>query len=313
MSFNFTLSPSKNWKTICEKENNFFNSTPWQELLNRGLNSQTLYGWDDENQRGITLTVFKAGPFNIGYIGFPIGSILGKGFLTGADILEIKTTTLPISIHQLRFSCGAFEKKTKFPFKETQIPETQILNLDSWQLCNMPKLNRDIKKSNRSCFDIKIAVSNEDSKIIYNLYQKTIQRNFGSQKYTYQYFQELVSLSNETPNIHCLLSLLNNQVAGFIITVIDHHTTYYLHAAINLELRKYGVSDKLLYEAILLAKNNNSSKFNLMASPINNKSLIKYKEKWGAETKIQHNYQVDINSLMSKAFEYSIKIYNKLR
>ena len=86
----FTLTPPQYWDSLCLESDDLFNRVEWHNVLSRGFGCETIYGWDRENRSGMSITIFKAGPFKVGYIGFPVGGMLGKELLIHqAFVLEL--------------------------------------------------------------------------------------------------------------------------------------------------------------------------------------------------------------------------------
>jgi len=275
--FVFSTVPPKCWQVFCSRQGSLFYNVEWQKMLEKSFSSNTLYGWDGKHETGIVITIFKIGPFRIGYVGFPAGGTLGRQPLTDESIIGLRETLLPTTLHLLRIPVSAFGEKVVLDLDAVTVPETAIINLQEWQLLQMPKLNRDIKKANRSGLEV-IDASPVPShgKKCFQLYKDTIQRHDGNLRYNQNYFDALIQLSDNQPNLRCLLALLNDQIAGFVVIALHGKTAYYLHGAMDLSLRRYCTSDRLMYEAIVWAKDNRMNCFNFMASPSG--LLLKFKK-----------------------------------
>jgi len=68
----------------------------------------------------------------------------------------------------------------------------------------------------------------------------------------------------------------------------------------------------LLNEAIEWAKAQGSESFNLMSSPQGQDSLIKYKERWGAETREHRTYTLPVRASYH-VFHLAERVYRQLR
>ncbi len=304
----FTLTPPKNWHQDCATQSNLFQSQDWQMVLHQGFKTQAIYGWNPSNQTKMVITLFKAGPFKIGYLEFPVTDI--AEFSLNNDNITALKQSIPIPIDILYLPISAFTNATALDLNYVITSETAITDLPNWQLSQLPKkLRRDIKKANNSNLEVIDASTPDHGNICYQLYQQTIQRHNGNLRYTLDYFQAIMQLSQTQPKLRCLLAYLNGEIAGFLIVALHYQTAYYLHGAINFELKRYGISDKLLYEAILWAQSQQMKHFNFMASPPSQTSLIRYKEKWGGMTKTQKNYELNIRPLHSQGFKISKRLY----
>lgn len=187
-NFIFSTEPPLCWQDLCKKQGNLFHSLEWQTLLKQSFSTNIIYGWNAEIDTGIAITIFKVGPFRIGYIGFPVGGILGEQLLDNIDIMALSKAYLPSSIHLLRFPVSAFNENVEINLDYAITPETAIDDLQSWDLSKMPKLNRDIKKANRSGLRVVDASRlKSQGQICFNLYKETIRRNDGSLRYNENY------------------------------------------------------------------------------------------------------------------------------
>lgn len=122
-------------------------------------------------------------------------------------------------------------------------------------------------------------------------------------------------MSNKRSNLRCLLAFLNEKIIGFVVVGCHGETAYYLHGAMDPTFRKHCTSDRLLFEAIVWAKEKGMNCFNLMSSPSSQPTLIRYKEKWGGVTRGHKVYELPIKPLTVQAFKGSMWCYthfNKL-
>lgn len=310
--FIFIPNPPKYWHEICVSQGNLFHSVEWQSVLHNGFNSQTVYGWNAKTEKGLAITVFKVGPFRIGYVGFPVGGILGKEPLDNETLMALRKAHLPTALHLLRLPTSAFDDGLVLDLDSVTTPETAIVDLQRWQLSQVSKFQRNVRKAQRSGIQTTDASQAFHGTQLYRLYRQTILRHDGSLRYNADYFSALIELSLTHPDLRCLLVFLDRQIVGFLVVALQNDTAYYLHGAIDTPLRTYGGSALLFYEAIAWAKDRGMSCFNLMASPNKQASLIRYKEKLGGITKEQKVYELPIKPLYAKAFKRTMWFYNHL-
>lgn len=304
--FIFSLTPLDKSQTA-DTTQNLFDSPLWQQHLNRAFACRTLYGRHQPTDALFTITVFRVGLFNIGYLGFPVGSTS----LSPAAINKLQSADYPVPVHILRFSpsafsSGVFNQDTTLDLTATTVPETAITDLQAWDMAHLPKLKWGIKRANRSGLDIQETQSVSHAEYLYGLYKATIQRHAGSLRYPPAYFSGLVELSQKTGLVHCLLALQGDRIAGFIVTVQHGKTVYDLHSGFDPVFRTHRVLDKLIYEAIQQAQQGGAQCFNLMASPADQPSLVQFKEKWGATTRPQNSYTIDIDKRYARPFRLAL-------
>lgn len=283
--------PPADWAALCAREKLLFHSSDWIDLLESAFNVQTQYVWDDAAECGGAVSSFSAGPFKLGYLGFPYGGLVG-----GTDLNEEILTSwrvqnrgpLPVAI---RIPTSAFAESVdlSLPYEPTQ--ETAIVDLPSWTLAaTSGNHRRDIKKAMRSDLEISDANEARDSVGIFKLYHDTVKRHRGGLRYNETYFRNLILLARSNPHIRVRVARLDQKIAGFTVVIRHGTVACYLHGGIDLNYREHQPSALLLNEAIEWAKGLGCHCFNLMSSPLGQQSLVWYKEKWGAETRQHRTY-----------------------
>lgn len=298
---------------MCDREGSLFHSTDWQSLLTNGFGSEAVYAWESQGKCGAAITLFRAGPFRIGYLGFPFGGMLGdtalvndllNGFANEASIRK------PVCI---KVAASAFADPVELSLPSAITPETTILDLQSWGAHSVStNVKRDIKKASRSGLIITDAQGRDDSLQIYNIYKETISRHKGSLRYTRSYFSHLIELSAKRPEIRVIMARKNDQIAGFVVVARHADTAFYLHGGTYFPLRNDRPSALLLNEAIMAAKADGCRCFNMMSSPANQSTLVEYKEKWGGVTRDLKTYTANIHPSYY-LFRIAEKVYSLLR
>ncbi len=304
----FLLSKTRpdNWERLCGESGALFGSGVWQELLERSFKSRTIYASNDVE--GFAISVFRGGPFNIGYLGFPVGGGVGRtsGEMNYVDLLKaVKFHDMPICV---RIPVSAFKQGSQLDLPCQRNPETVIENLQDWNLGLVSKnLRRDIKKAERTELVIDAAKDPVIGDSLFDIYSQTVKRHGGSIRYSAVYFQELIKLSAVQPRLRVLIATRNTDIAGFLVVARHGDTAYYLHGGATPEFQKSSPSDLLLNNAIHNAQQARSQTFSLMASPPQQPSLIRYKEKWGGVTRDLKTYTV----ILSPSF-YLFRVVEKL-
>lgn len=282
--FTYSSNPPGHWQTLCENSDTFFASEDWQKLLRASFGCKTIYGSSSDS--GLVISSFKAGPFSVGYLGFPTGRVIGvRDTLqnTASALRAASEITLPVC---LRIPLSAFSNPPHLETPFVTSPETAITDLQNWDsMAVSKKLRRDIRKAEKAQFEIAAADVPALGETLFRIYENTVRRHRGSMRYTLKYFTGLQRLQRTNDAIRIIVAKKDDQIAGFAATVRDGLTSYYLHGGTDDRFRQNGPSDLLIQRAIHLAKNDGCEIFNLMASPTDQPMLVRYKEKWGGTTK----------------------------
>ncbi|MDH5260743.1 MAG: GNAT family N-acetyltransferase [Gammaproteobacteria bacterium] len=305
-----TVRPD-HWEQLCDESGAFFSGGAWLDLLASSFKCRTLYVTNDTE--GFSVSVFRGGPFHIGYLGFPVGGGVGKGS-AAQTLVEIigaaNNRHMPICI---RIPVSAFGQSPQLDHPFESNPETAIEDLQAWSLARVSKnLRRDIRKAQRSGLDVSLANSSVNGKELYDIYAQTVKQHGGAIRYNAEYFHELLGLARGNSRLRVLLAKQGNKVAGFAVTARHGDTTCYLHGGASLEHRKLSPSDLLLHRAICDAQHDGSQGFNLMASPEDQPSLVRYKEKWGGTTRNLRTYTIVLRPSY-QLFRLAEKIYRMIR
>lgn len=289
--------PPAHWPSLCNEHKLVFHSAEWTGLLASCFGTRTQYVWDEAAQSGAAVSSFAAGPFRLGFLGFPYGGMVGGGRLEDALLQRCrqrKSELLPVAI---RVPVSAFGKPAELSFPYDATPETAIVDLPSWSLdVTSGNHRRDVKKALRSDLVLMDAERVDDGTAIFEIYRDTVQRHRGGLRYNEAYFRELVMLGKSHPHVRVTLARLGETIAGFTIIVRHGDTACYLHGGIRLEHRACQPSALLLNAAIEWARGTGCQCFNLMSSPAGQESLVWYKEKWGAVTREHRSYTVPLRA-----------------
>jgi lipid II:glycine glycyltransferase (peptidoglycan interpeptide bridge formation enzyme) len=233
----------------------------------------------------LAFTLFGVGPFRLAYANFPIGLV---------TVEETLALTTPDVAHFLR-SHGAQILNFSTPhkinnmnnFKGTYLPETLIENLENWEESRLPAdVRYKVRRSRREGLQVR-KTTIKDSKYLYAFYKATIARRSGQMRYNLEYFQALTTLAEHDQHLNCTVAFSadRNEPCAFIVTAYDGDTAYYLHGGYDARYAHLRSGYGLMSLAIAHARDCGCKKFNLMASPLDQPALVKFKEKWGGKTR----------------------------
>lgn len=309
--FDFSALQPTSWDTLGHESSALFSTAPWQHVLEQSFGCRTIYALGESG--GFAISAFRAGPFRIGYLGFPIGAGIGVSpSLTGlADALRTcRLQGMPVC---LRIPVSAFGPQQTLDLPYQANPETAIEDLQNWQLESISKnLRRDIKKAQRSELAVSEVTDPRAADSIYAMYSGTVKRHGGSLRYNADYFQKLIKLSIVQPLLRVFVATRGSDTAGFLVMARHGTTSHYLHGGADPAYRKSSPSDLLLNHAIHAARLDGSETFSLMASPSDQLSLVRYKEKWGGVTRELRTYTLVLRPSY-RIFRILEKIYAVIR
>jgi lipid II:glycine glycyltransferase (peptidoglycan interpeptide bridge formation enzyme) len=279
---------------LCERSSAVFGSTGWQQVLESSFGCKTVYASD--GNVGAAITVFKAGPFSIGYLGFPAGSVIGDLAALDVIVSQLATSRPSPGLTCVRVPVSAFAAGPTLEHGSVSNPETAIVDLQQWDLMGVTKnLRRDIRKAERSGLNVESTTDVSHGSVLYSMYASAVKHHGGSLRYNAAYFSGLLDLAAHNQGVKVFAAKLDHDIIGFAVIVYHGDTAFYLHGGAASELRHLSPSDLILAEAIAAARSAGCEVFNFMASPADQPTLVRYKEKWGAETRPLRTYTVRLS------------------
>lgn len=292
--FSYSYEPPDHWNKLCASNGSLFATAEWQELLRASFACKTIYGSDIDG--GLVISSFKAGPFAVGYMGFPAGRFIGTQDSLRHALADLEVANRIRSPICLRVSLSAFSGPTDLELPFVTNPETAICDLQNWDsMAVSKKLRRDIRKVEKLGFEVMTCDDPSLGAILFKIYEGTVKRHSGSMRYTREYFDHFLQLSRRNKRLRVVVAKRDGQVAGFAATVREADITYYLHGGTDDQFRRESPSDLVLQTAINLARNDGCDVFNLMASPPDQPMLVSYKEKWGGISRELRTYTLALS------------------
>lgn len=307
--------PPPGWDNYYSGNGSLFQSSAWHAVLKEGLGATSKYLCDSECRPLTSITVFQPGPFRIGYAAFPVGRLHGAqseaafGFLSGRDKRAVQ---LPLD--SLRITVSGFTESSRpldLPFDA--LPETAIADLQKWDgsMLSSP-VRRNVRKALREQVAVDCGTS-ADAAAIWRLYCGTIGQHNGLRRYTEAYFHALVALSEKHERIVTRVARYQGNVIAYFISVLEGEEAIYLHGGFDRSYSAVRPSDLLYLDAIQDAKKAGYQRFNFLSSPVEQSDLVRFKEKWGGETRQERVYYFHVRPIRAQAFKYVLKAYRSIR
>lgn len=283
------------WQAIVNKRKSLFFDHPWQQLLTRTLGCRPIYFLDRDGQDGFIVQIFHKGPFRIGYVGYPIGGTVMGRAVGKARIERALADGLARELHVLRIRASAFRPEEGLENGMAE-PETCLLHLQRFNPHAHAKLRRALTRSERCHVSVREAPSEGSlASRMHQLYHDTLRRHGGVKRYGLAYFCELSRLATRDDRVRLFFAERDKKIAGYLVVLWEGDIAYYLHGAVDPDCKPYHVTDRLFYTAIKAAKQAGMTSFNLWLSPLNQPSLVRFKEKWGGVTRPHMSYEFPAN------------------
>lgn len=315
-SYEFSLQPPQYWESICAQHDSLFHTFTWQALLNNAFAADAIYVFEPTNGAATILHVFKASIFRVAYVAFPVGGMVNGQPVDNRLVRAICEAELPLRIDMLRVRSSPFPTVQTLSVPSTVVPETAVLHLQDWRLNALPAtVRRNIKKAQRSGVIVE-PPRNSVATRLHQLYVDTVHRHAGSLRYNQRYFVALLKLAERHPAVSCTTARLNEKVIGFVVVTYHNRMAIYLHGGIDRRYQSYRPADLLFADAIERAQNAGMTCFNMLQSPADQPSLVRFKEKWGGVTRDHHTYDIPIKPFPAAIFrmaEHGYRLLHRIR
>ena len=239
-------------------------SVEWVSALREGLGAKLL-----EMTDGPTIACFRAGPFQIAYPDFLVGTsssddleqILSAGKSMGADMLRIQ---------------GAEVFAHSRLMGTHDLGSIQISDLQQWKEEKWEKARRARNREARSALTIREGRPG-DGGLLYDLYCATLSRHGGLRKYTLPYFNIIAPHA-------ALIAELDGIPCAFVCRGFVRQKAFYMHGGHSALARQHYASDQLFLRMIRDARQAGMLSFDFLPTPPAQATLGAYKRAWGGET-----------------------------
>ncbi len=301
--------PFGDWGSMCTEAQSFFHGAAWQSLLSNALGAEAYYTRGQSFQLDAALAAFRAGPFSIGYIGFPLGSFLGGRKIRSSELEHVDFSGLSRIVDVLRFTSYE-DLACSSPRISSQLSyETVVHDLANWSINNLKShVRSSVKKAFRLGTTVTDDCDEKDAARLYRLYADTVLRHGGNLRYKERYFQELVRLCNNDNGAKCFVARRDDKIIGFNAVVYHEGTVFSLHEAMDEAVRQARSSDLLTNTAITWARDVGANAFNFLSSPRDQQSLVYYKEKWGGQTRDLYTNSVALRPWRAALFNFAVAV-----
>lgn len=274
-----TQGPQPKQSEWARQQGYLFSTAEWGHVL-EGLGCRVLFAWNKQLAAGVVVPIFMRGPFKVAFLGFPIA---GEAFdLLEPDAFEQLEAEL-VEVMRCSLVRGVRSRICELKGQVvTALPEVWIDDLKAWFGQRSKRLVKDLAFAARAVANLTIVSQAGDAMTSHSLYKQTIRGHGGKVRYTQEYFQRLKALCERdglVKGVSCLNA--RDRTVGFAYAARHGGVVYYLHGAVDAEVRSQGVGDLLLHRLVEWAHQTNARSFSLMASPKDQPGLLQYKKKWG--------------------------------
>ena len=307
-------SPGQEWDEFASRYTDLiFYQSVWSQVLKEGLGGQPLYFCLRERGdivAGLPGVLLNFRIFKILYASIPYGNLIGKQEYFGPFIEILEDEFRKRRIDQVRMTESPFSTPYPLDSFKPLIAKCTLLDLRRfgqerfWESYR-EEIRRAIRKAQKKGLYVKPATSRNEVEVFYRLYLSSMERNRAAAKYPLRWFHAFYEILIQRGMGDILFAMKGEgQYAAGVVLVHSATSYHYLHngsVADDLEARPNDLTvDYIIRKGVKEGK----AVLDFMGSDRDDLSLIRFKEKWGSQSRDIYTYIKDVNPFKSKIWEF---------
>lgn len=314
MEIKITESPGQEWDEFASRYTDLiFYQSIWSEVLKRGLGGKPLYFYlkdHGEIVAGLPGIFLNLKIIKVLYASIPYGNFIGEKRYFPFFLELIKKELPNWGIDQIRITeCPFFESYRGFEEFTPLLTKCTLLNLEQFKKKDIREnfrgdIKRAIKKAEKVGLYIKKGESHEELRNFYRLYLSSMERNQAIAKYPFRWFCVLYELLVKKNQAEIIFALKPPEIyiAG-VFLIISSSSLHYLHNGSERSYWGDRPNDFIIHYIIQEGIKKNKSILDFMGSDPMDFSLIRFKEKWGGDSKDIFTFVKNLNATRCKIWE----------
>ena len=305
-------SPGREWDEFASRYTDLiFYQSLWSQVLKEGLGGQPLYFYLREGGEifaGLPGVLLNFKIFKILYASIPYGQLIGEKsyYPPFLDLLENEFRRR--GIDQVRL--------IESPFSESYPPESfkrlpakctllDLRGVDKEKIWEGYKKNirRDVRKAQGNGITIRSGDFRKDVDLFHKLYLASMERNRAVAKYPFRWFETLYEIVAKKGLGAILIAEQNGVAVAGVVLIYSASSTHYFHNGSQYEFLKFCPNELLVHFSLENAIGKGNSFFDFMGSDPTDLSLLRFKEKWGAQSRDIFTYVKDYHALRCRIWE----------
>jgi hypothetical protein len=305
-------SPGKEWDEFASRYTDLiFYQSVWSRVLKQGLGGQPLYFYLKDGGgivAGLPGVLLNFKIFKILYASIPYGHLIGERSYFSAFLKLLETELRRRGIDQVRL--------TESPFSDSYPPESftpisakcSLLDLRGFEKKNIPEsypseVRRAVRKAQKQGLFVRRGTTRNEVQSFYRLYLSSMERNRAMARYPLRWFDALYKILIEQKRADFLFAIKGDEYAAGVALIYSSSSNHYLHngsAEAYLESRP---NDLIVDYIIQKGVEEGKATLDFMGSDPNDLSLLRFKEKWGSQSKDVITYVKDYHPFRCKIWE----------
>jgi lipid II:glycine glycyltransferase (peptidoglycan interpeptide bridge formation enzyme) len=135
-----------------------------------------------------------------------------------------------------------------------------------------------------------------------------MERNKAMAKYSLHWFETLYEILTKKEMGAVLIAELNGVAIAGVVLIYSASSTHYFHNGSQYEFLKFCPNELLVHSSIENAVEKRISFFDFMGSDPHDLSLLRFKEKWGGQSKDVCTYVKEYHPFRCKVWEWGKRL-----
>ena len=307
-------TPGQEWDEFASRHTDLiFYQSIWGRVLKEGLGGQPLYFYlkdGGEIVAGLPGVLLSFKIFKILYASIPYGHLIGEKSYYSVFLQLLEKEFRRKGIDQVRL--------TESPFSDSYPPESfkpiparcTLLDLKKFDTKRMREGYRSevrtaIRKAQKHGLLIKRAASRNEAETFSQLYSSSMERNRAITRYPLRWFYALFEILVRQGKADILFALTDvNEYAAGVVVIYSKNSDHYLHNGSAETYWEARPNDLIVDHIIQQGVEGGKTTLDFMGSDPGDLSLLRFKEKWGSQSKDLNTYVKDYHPFRCKIWEW---------
>jgi serine/alanine adding enzyme len=313
-------SPGKEWDEFASRYADLiFYQSVWSQVLKEGLGGQPLYFYLKEGGEiiaGLPGVLLNFKIFKVLYASIPYGHLIGEKFYYPTFLELLEKEFKRRGIDQVRLTESPFSESYPPEFFKPISAKCSLLDLRSFEKKNIwesyrSEVRRAIRKAQKHGLSIRRATTRKEMDVFYRLYLSSMERNRAMAKYPLQWFYALheILIPQGIADVLFAVKSEGEYIAG-VVLVHSATSSHYLHNGSMGAYLEHRPNDLIVDSIIQKGVEEGKTTLDFMGSDPNDLSLLRFKEKWGSQSRNINTYVKDYHPFRSKIWELGKRVAN---
>jgi hypothetical protein len=306
-------SPGKEWDEFASQFTDLiFYQSVWSQVLKEGLGGQPLYFClkdGGEIVAGLPGVLLNFGFFKILYASIPYGNLIGNELYFSPFMELLNGEFRKEGVDQVRIAESPFLKFQPVDSFKSISAKCTLLDLRGFNKERIWEgyrsgVRRAILKAQKHGLSIRRATARDEIEIFYQLYLSSMERNRAMAKYPLRWFDALYEILIRQKKADILFAVKGvDQYAAGVLLIYSATSNHYLHNGSKEAYLENRPNDLIVNYIIQKGVEEGKATLDFMGSDPNDLSLLRFKEKWGSQSKDVFTYVKDYHPFRCKIWE----------